>query len=458
MTKTCRVRISADDHDRLRQHLFRKDRNEHGAVLLAGLSTIVDDIYFSVREVHLANDGTDYIQGKIGHRALRPQFIYRLITRARDQRLAYFAVHNHFTKSSAAFSGVDLRSHELGYPALLQIADGMPVGALVFGRLAAEADLWMPDYRRLSLEKLSIVGDAILELTSRPDAVDDGIVSEIHDRQVKLFGKGGQARLRRAKVGIVGLGGVGSIVAEYLSRLGVGNFVVIDDDVVETSNLSRIVGSSRCDAVSGTSKASVITRLILQANEGAHIEVVVDDVAKNSVARSLIGCDYVFLAADSMRSRLVVNAIVHQYLIPGVQLGAKVCSDYSGKLLDVMSVNRRLRPGQGCLWCNGFIERTQLALESESDQKRKEQAYGVSEPNPSVITLNAVAAAHGVNDFLFDFLGLRESAAVRYEHFHFLRRTQMKVEPRQETSCSECSKTGARYGRGDGVELPCLEG
>ena len=52
----------------------------------------------------------------------------------------------------------------------------------------------------------------------------------------------------------------------------------------------------------------------------------------------------------------------------------------------------------------GLIDGTQLAIEAKTDEERKDQDYGVSEPNPSVITLNAVAAGQAVNDFLFDFL------------------------------------------------------
>ena len=43
------------------------------------------------------------------------------------------------------FSTVDMDSHERGYPALLDIGKGVPVGALVFGRRAVAADIWMPD-------------------------------------------------------------------------------------------------------------------------------------------------------------------------------------------------------------------------------------------------------------------------------------------------------------------------
>src|SRR5258706_1473530 len=96
-----------------------------------------------------------------------------------------------------------------------------------------------------------------------------------------------------------------------------------------------------------------------------------------------------------------------------------------------MSANRPIRPGRGCLLCNQLIDATQLAKEAKTDEERKSQAYGVEEPNPSVITLNAVSAAHAANDFLLDYLGLRsEVSQLYYEHFHFLKRTRSLVEPR----------------------------
>ena len=121
-----------------------------------------------------------------------------------------------------------------------------------------------------------------------------------------------------------------------------------------------------------------------------------------------------------------------------------------------MSAVRHVRPGFGCLWCNGLIDPTQLAIEAKSDCERKEQAYGVQEPDPSVITLNAVAAAHAVNDFLFDFLGLRNhNDDAVYEHFHFPRRKAQRVAPRRDPDCGECVH---RLAMGDALELPVVEG
>ncbi len=458
MNQNCRIRIARDEFTALYNHLFPGDGDEHGAVLLAGISQSEDRPTLHIREVHLAIEGADYTEGKIGYRALNPKFIHRIITRARDEQLVYLAVHNHSSDWYVGFSQIDLDSHERGYPALLQITRGMPVGALVFGRRSIAGDIWMSQTERLAVDETVVIGTMIERLRPSLKSADSG-VSQNHERQVRMFGKAGQAELADCHVGLLGLGGIGSLIAEYLARLGVGKFTLVDDDVVEESNLSRIVGASRSDALGEVAKVEVAKRVILQASEHARIRTIVDDAAKESVARELAGCDYLFLAADSMRARLVFNALIHQYLIPGVQLGSKIRHDPNGVLIDVMSANRPVRPGKGCLWCNQLIDATALAKEAKTDAERKAQEYGVEEPNPSVISLNAISAAHAVNDFLLDYLSLRtESDLLHYEHFHFLARTRSLVEPRRDSNCPECSRGGLRFGRGDSVSLPCIEG
>ena len=458
MNEKCRIRMSVDDYRLLSQHLFPGDQDEHGAVLLAGMSESEGQTTLQVRELHLAEEGTDYVEGKIGYRALHPRFIHRLITRARDERLAYLAVHNHDSQDRVHFSRIDLDSHERGYPALLQISRGMPVGALVFGRRSVQADVWLPEGQRLALADIVIVGNTIERLFSSRDATPRA-VSETYDRQVRVFGKAGQEALSNCRVAILGLGGIGSLVAEYLARLGVGHLLLVDSDTIQGTNLSRVVGATTADVGKRTKKVEIARRVILEANETAEVRVIADDVAKASVARQLISYDFLFLAADSMCARLVFNALVHQYLIPGVQLGSKVRCDDDGHLLDVMSVNRPVRPGRGCLWCNHLIDPSLLAIEAKTDEERKAQAYGTDEVNPSVISLNGVAAAHAVNDFMLDYLGLRpEPGLLQYEHFHFLDRTRRLVQPRIDADCSECSRVHGRYGRGDSMSLPCIEG
>ena len=299
-----------------------------------------------------------------------------------------------------------------------------------------------------------MIGHEITRLYSKPRQEGDSDVE--HDRQVRMFGATGQHILGESKVAVIGLGGVGSLVTEYLARLGVGNLVLIDPDEIESSNLSRVVGATHVDVEARQLKTQIAVRHAREMAINAMLEPIAGDVARKSVATVLRDCDFIFLAADSMRARLVVNALAHQYLIPAVQMGAKVRRGDHGKIEDAMCAVRHIRPGTGCLWCNGLIDPTQLAMEAKSDSERKEQAYGVQEANPSVISLNAVAAAHAVNDFLFDFLKLRRGDVEgAYQHFYFDRGRAQRVLPRRDVECRECVY---RLAMGDALELPVTEG
>jgi hypothetical protein len=451
----CRIRIAQAHYELLQQHLFPGDDGEHGAVLKAGVSQVGSDIELLVREVHLACEGEDYVPSRIGYRALTPPFIHKHITKCRDQRLAYLAVHNHMSTDSVDFSRIDFESHERGYPALRDIAAGMPVGALVFGTESVQADVWMPDGSRRALSEALVIGSTLQRLYPRP-VREASATDNSFDRQVRLLGHQGQKLLASSKVAVIGLGGVGSLVAEYLARLGIGHLVLIDPDRIESTNLSRVVGATEEDVRKGRTKVEIAQREAKRAHPAPQVTAICDDVANDDVARQLRHCDYIFLAADSMRARLVFNSVCQQYMIPGVQLGAKVAA--TDDALQIWSAVRPVRPMLGCLWCNGLVDPHQLALESKSDEERKAQAYGVQEPNPSVITLNAVAAAHGVNDFLFDYLGLRNSRPdLEYRLLWSVGGQSSRVLPRRDADCCECSNSAnSRFAFGDGKSLPTL--
>ena len=450
----CDILVTSRDHDRIMEHLFPGDGDEHGAILRAGVVRSGPSLRLLVQHVQPAEFGSDYVPGQYGHRALTPAFIHREIRQCRDSRLAYLAVHNHGSDRRVNFSRIDIESHERGYPALMDIGRGVPVGALVYGRRSVAADIWLPDGTRRSLGTYRVIGREVTRLYSQPRR-ERGSHPE-HERQVRMFGASGQRILEASKMAVIGLGGVGSLVTEYLARLGVGNLVLIDPEQIDESNLSRVVGATGVDVEICQLKTQIAVRHAREMAIHTNLQPIAGDVSRDSVAQLLRDCDFIFLAADSMRARLVVNALAHQYLIPTIQMGTKIRSGKSGNIDDAMCAVRHVRPGTGCLWCNGLIDPTQLAIEAKSDTERKEQAYGVQEPNPSVITLNAVAAAHAVNDFLFDFLGLRTNdTEAAYQHFHFHSGKAQRVIPRRDPECRECV---LRLAMGDALELPVVNG
>lgn len=460
---------------RLYSHLFPGDEDEHAAVALAGIHVEGGAARLLVRDVILAKDGIDYIPGERGYRHLKAEFIHDQIRYCRENGLAYIAIHNHGGRREVGFSDVDLASHERGYPTLLDLNRGVPVGALVFAHEAAAGDIWWSQNHRTPTYEVTVVGKCVTRLFAAPRrAAVRHMTDSWHDRQIRMFGPEGQASLRTACVGVIGAGGVGSLLIEYLSRLGVGKVIAVDPDKVETSNLSRIVGSSRWDAgwpfASESApvvirrlgqwlarrKTDVVRRIAKQACPQIEFAAISKNVATADAARQLAQCDFLFLAADTAQARLIVNAIVHQYLIPGIQIGSKVRSGAGGALLDAFSVVRWMLPGQTCLWCSGLISPDRLAWEAKTPIERKQQAYGTEVVNPSVITLNAIGASHAANAFLFGWLGLGNPLDTGWSaFFHHIDGRITKETMKPDVSCSECGlNSNSRYAKGDTVALP----
>ena len=364
--------------------------------------------------------------------------------------------------------GPDMASHERGYPALLDIARGMPVGALVFAPSAVAGDLWFPGYHRAVLSHAAIIGHRRQLLFPKPERKAAAI--GIYDRQSRLFGDAGQDLLRRTRVGIVGLGGAGSVLAEFLGRLGVGEFVLADPDRAEDTNLPRLIAAKRRDAVLPlwlpkavayrlrSRKVRMAARNIRRANRDARIEAMPRDFLDADVASRFTDCDFLFLAADTMGARLLFNAIVHQYGIPGIQVGAKIPVAEDGTVGNVFCVSRMVTPDQGCLWCNGLIDPGRLQDEAVPEAVRRGYAY-VDDPDvaaPSVVTMNAIACAHAADDFLFHLTGLKyDDAEPGWFRWNSRRSVAGYDMPTRGTDCAECSgKEHSRLGMGDNGTLP----
>ena len=86
-----------------------------------------------------------------------------------------------------------------------------------------------------------------------------------------LINKEGIEKLKNAKVAIFGIGGVGSYVVESLARAGVGNFILVDNDIVSISNLNRQLIATHKTV--GMPKVEVSKNRILEINPDANIEI-----------------------------------------------------------------------------------------------------------------------------------------------------------------------------------------
>jgi len=126
---------------------------------------------------------------------------------------------------------------------------------------------------------------------------------EFYSRQIVLpeLGRRGQDKLRRSKIAIVGLGGLGSASALYLALAGVGYLRLVDQDTVELNNLHRQILYSldnlRCP------KVEAATRRIEETNPNVKVEPIPENVRDDNVEEVVKGMDCVVDGLDNMKTR-----------------------------------------------------------------------------------------------------------------------------------------------------------
>jgi molybdopterin/thiamine biosynthesis adenylyltransferase len=454
-------------------HLFPGDGDEHGAVIAAGVATTGRSTRLLARELFIAEDGVDFVPGRWGYRMLTAEYVSDRIAYCRDNGLAYLAVHNHGGYESVGFSGPDNRSHERGYPALLDIS-GQPVGALVLARNAVAGDIWTEDRRRRPIRETIVVGRNIARFYPEPPPRPPKAGPEL-DRQVRWFGERGQALLKRLKIGVIGAGGVGLPLVTMLARIGVGTLVVVDPDRVDPTNLPRL-DIRRIDAMMqlrnipgldplanrlSARKVRLARRAARRANPRINFIGYATNVIEPAAATELTDCDFLFLAADAHQARMIFNAIAHQFLIPGFQLGTRIDRDEeTGAVSEIRTNVRLVLPDKGCLRCNNLISGTKLQTESLPQAERERNRYVEEVPAPSVISFNTLAAAQATTEFLL-MMGdlMEEDSSTGYFRFLPRERIAEPVEPiPNRLTCRDCGLTPeSRRARGDGTELPLPE-
>ncbi|MFW6350293.1 MAG: HesA/MoeB/ThiF family protein [Thiohalospira sp.] len=128
-----------------------------------------------------------------------------------------------------------------------------------------------------------------------------------YGRQILLPGVdvAGQERLAGSRVLILGLGGLGSPAALYLAGAGVGELVLVDDDVVEISNLQRQIAHTTAEA--GTPKAESAARRIAELNPEVATRPVDHRLDEAELAAEIAAVDLVLDCSDNFATRFAVN-------------------------------------------------------------------------------------------------------------------------------------------------------
>jgi molybdopterin/thiamine biosynthesis adenylyltransferase len=118
-------------------------------------------------------------------------------------------------------------------------------------------------------------------------------------------GGSGQVRLAASKIAVIGLGGIGSPALQYLAASGIGRLALVDDDVVETSNLQRQTIFTTRDV--GYGKAVSARRWLVNFDDALQVDVSDTRITSDNAASLIAGADVVLDGTDNFATRLAVS-------------------------------------------------------------------------------------------------------------------------------------------------------
>ncbi len=136
------------------------------------------------------------------------------------------------------------------------------------------------------------------------------------------IGADGQRKLLDSKVAIVGLGALGTVIANNLCRSGVGFLRLIDRDYVELSNLQRQTLYDEKDASEQMPKAVAAYNHLTKVNSEITLVPIVTDVNSSNIEDLIKDVDLVLDGSDNLEVRFLINEACHKYKIPWIYGGA----------------------------------------------------------------------------------------------------------------------------------------
>jgi adenylyltransferase/sulfurtransferase len=164
----------------------------------------------------------------------------------------------------------------------------------------------------------------------------------VRQTRFAAFGEAGQLALQAGRALVCGCGALGSVLAESLTRAGVGHLRLVDRDFLEITNLHRQVLYDEDDVAAELPKAIAAQRKLRRINSTIDIEAHVCDVDFTNIESLLDGVDCIVDGTDNFETRFLLNDAAHRYGIPWVYGG---CIGAEGQQMTIV-------PGRTpCLRC-----------------------------------------------------------------------------------------------------------
>jgi len=168
-------------------------------------------------------------------------------------------------------------------------------------------------------------------------ALQNNIIPKRYKRNLGVLSPSEQTKLLQSRVAIIGAGGLGGTVLELLTRMGIGELIIVDKDIIEDNNLNRQIVSKEINL--GQSKTEVAVKRVKEINSSIDITGHSVFIDSDNVKKIIKGAGVVVDALDNLPSRFVLQRACQDLKIPLVH-GA--IAGFNGQLTTIFPEDKGL--------------------------------------------------------------------------------------------------------------------
>ena len=416
------IRFKNQALTQLREVLLEDLTNEYFAVLMAKQQVVGNLRVLTVMDVAYPDPSSYKNQGGAALKVDFDSFMRGVLIEI-DERFdvdTVIDVHTHpFSYESAWFSGID--DADEGNFAKYLDKYGINYASIVFTQTNYKARYWEVDEKGRPWHSPALIKTQkpIEQISSPDDPANEQAVGEMQDRSVRALGLESMRAIANAqKISIIGVGGLGSVVAEHLIHMGFSSLNLIDFDKLEVTNMNRIVGATYQDALDGELKVDAVKKHLLAINPQADIEAMPNNIFDDEVEEAIANSDWVIVATDNHASRFHTQELCFKYFVPFITAGVNITveddeiTDMSGEVILVRMGDKV------CLNCLGRVNYNEIAKEMHPDPVvreglvRKGYVQGKDVHEPAVKTLNTYLATMAVDTLVNQYTERRRDAVI----------------------------------------------
>ena len=361
---TLTAEADAVSSEHLLQHFSRGNLQEDLCFALWRPSTGAHRYTALISEILLPHDGERNLHGNA---SFNPSYLARAVTCARAESAGLAFMHSHPGAGWQGMSPADVTAERdvIAYPAG---ATGLPLLGLTIGSDGFwSSRFWERDNGDMQhrwCQKTKVLGPNSYKFYFNDETTPPAPRRDILRRTFNSWGAESQNTISRLRIGIVGLGSVGCIVAEALARIGISQVILIDPDHVEEHNLDRLLYGTVHDI--GKLKVELAAEAMRAHATAEQIEITALPASIHDAGayQAVLDCDVIFSCVDRPIARDALNFVAQSHLIPVIDGGVAVETDRErDRLFSAHWRAHIVTPYRRCMRCSRQYNTSMVTME-----------------------------------------------------------------------------------------------